>query len=519
MTVFLGLVSAVVLSGAVVADSHSQQAPANQTQITCTSQAGQRIACPANTSAGVALVKSTGPATCLLGKTWGYDDKGIWVSDGCGGVFALGEVKPVAGAVPTATPPPPVTGTSPALIEPTEQNETWGLFDPGKGFVVGRSEVGELAISGYALVRYVNQTPGTQPYTDHLGNVRNSDGRHDIWPHRVMVFMKGWMGTPKLIYAITYWTVLDTAQNAIFGNIGYQFSRKFNLYAGLNGNPGTRSLQGSHPFWLGNDRLMADEFFRPYFGSGMWAQGEVTPGLWYNAMVGGTNSILDVKSSQLDRKFSAGASTWWMPTTKEFGPRGAYGDWEWHDKLATRFGASWTWSPEQRFTDSVTGNAQNTTLRLADSVNLFDRGALAPGVTVNFADFTILAFDAGVKYKGVFLQTEIYNRWLDQFEADGPLPTGSVHDSGFYIQGSFYPVKKKLELYAATSQVFGDKSAGFSNSSEYVFGANFYPVDTRNHRLNMQVISVNASPVSSAFGYYTGGQTGTTYAMAFSVFF
>jgi len=28
-------------------------------------------------------VTSTGPTACLLGKTWGYDDTGIWVSDGC----------------------------------------------------------------------------------------------------------------------------------------------------------------------------------------------------------------------------------------------------------------------------------------------------------------------------------------------------------------------------------------------------------------------------------------------------
>ena len=43
---------------------------------------------------------------------------------------------------------------------------------------------------------------------------------------------------------------------------------------------------------------------------------------------------------------------WWMPTTKEFGPRGAYGDYEMHDKVATRFGFSTTWSPEERFTDA-----------------------------------------------------------------------------------------------------------------------------------------------------------------------
>ena len=136
-----------------------------------------------------------------------------------------------------------------------------------------------------------------------------------------MIFLKGWLGNPRLIYAVTFWTVLDTNQNAIFVNLGYQFSRKFSVYAGLNGNPGTRSLQGWHPFWLGHDRMMADEFFRPFFGSGVYAQGEAVPGLWYNVMLGNNNSILGVTSSQLDRTFSTGASMWWMPTTKEFGPR------------------------------------------------------------------------------------------------------------------------------------------------------------------------------------------------------
>ncbi|MCX6549884.1 MAG: hypothetical protein NTY02_02555 [Acidobacteria bacterium] len=315
------------------------------------------------------------------------------------------------------------------------------------------------------------------------------------------------------------WTVLDTNQNAIFGNLGYQFSRKFSIYAGLNGNPGTRSLQGSHPFWLGHDRVMADEFFRPFFNSGVWAQGEAVPGLWYNAMLGNTNSNLDVKSSQLDRTFTTGASMWWMPTTKEFGPKGAYGDYEMHEKLATRFGVSTTRSPEQRFTSATSGGPENSTLRLADSVNVFDTGSLVPGVTVDTVDYRILSFDAGVKYKGFFLQTEIYNRWLDHFKADGVLPVTSIHDTGFYVQGAFFPVPKKLELYAATSQILGDKSAGFSNSSEYLIGGNYYPFNSRNQRLNVQVIDVNHSPVSSAFGYYVGGLNGTVFSTAFSVFF
>jgi hypothetical protein len=190
-----------------------------------------------------------------------------------------------------------------------------------------------------------------------------------------------------------------------------------------------------------------------------------------------------------------------------------------HEKVATRFGVSTTRSPEERFTNATTAAPDNTTIRLADSVNVFDAGALAPGVTVQQVNYRILSFDAGLKYRGIFLQTEYYNRWLDDFEASGPLPVGSIHDTGFYVQAAFYPVPKKLELYGATSQIFGDKSAGFDNSSEYLFGANFYPTNTRNHRLNIQVIDVNRSPVSSAFGYYVGGLNGKSFSTAFSVFF
>ena len=408
---------------------------------------------------------------------------------------------------------------APPPREPAPRTETWGEFDPGQGFLVGRTDAGELSVSAYALVRYLNQMPGDATFVDHLGRERTADGRSDFFPHRVIVYFKGWVGVEKLIYNIALWTVNTTDQDAIFGNIGYQFSRKLNLYAGINGNPGTRSLQGSHPYWLGNDRVMADEFFRPYFGAGMWAQGEALPGLWYNAMIGNSNSALGITAVELDRRLTSAASVWWMPTTGEFGPRGGYGDFEQHERLATRFGFSTTQSREQRYTDPDTGATGNTTLRLADSVNVFETGAVADGVTVNMVDFRILSFDAGLKYRGLFLQTEVYARWLDHFVADGPLPVDSIVDRGFYVQGGVYAVPKRLEVYGITSQIFGDSDAGFGHSSEYGGGINVYVANVRNHRLNVQVLDVNASPVSSTFGYYTGGQTGTTVSAAFSVFF
>jgi hypothetical protein len=207
-----------------------------------------------------------------------------------------------------------------------------------------------------------------------------------------------------------------------------------------------------------------------------------------------------------------------MPTTKEFGPRGAYGDWEMHEKLATRFGFSVSRSPEQRFTD-VGEAPSNTSLRLVDSVNLFETGSLVPGTTITFADYALLALDAGMKYRGIFLQTEFYWRTLDGFVADGALPVSEIDDSGFYVQAAFFPIPKKLELYAATSQIYGDGNAGFGDTSELLAGLNWYFTNSRNHRLNLQAIDVKHSSVDSLFGYYTGGQTGTTVSLAASIFF
>lgn len=460
--------------------------------------------CAADTAGGVALQRATSPSACILGRSWGYDPGAIWVKDGCAGEFVVGE--------PTTEQPSP---------DPTESKpvETWGAVEPGEGFVIGKTSFGELHISAYVLLRYLNQLPSGQTFVDHLGRTRSVDARHDIWAHRIMVHLKGWLGLPKLRYQITFWTVNTTAQNALFAVLGYQFHRKFSVYGGLNALPGTRSLVGSHPYWLGHDRVMADEYFRPYFTHGVWASGEVLPGLWYTGMVGNNLSALGITAAQLTRNFAYAGSVWWMPTTHEFGPNGSFDDWEYHEELATRFGASATWSREDRFGAAESVTPDNTTIRLADSVNVFDVGALADSVTVQEARYRLLSADAGLKYRGVFLQAHYFHRWLDDFAADGPLPVDSIVDKGFYVQAAFYPVRQKLELYGVTSWIFGDDDANFETQHEYIGGANWFPASTRDIRVNAQLIRVNRSPVSSSFGYYIGGQKGMTAALAASILF
>ncbi len=71
--------------------------------VNCASNAGERQHCAANTSAGVLMARSVGEGACLLGKTWGYDDAGVWVLDGCSAEFIVAGVPGAAPAVAAET--------------------------------------------------------------------------------------------------------------------------------------------------------------------------------------------------------------------------------------------------------------------------------------------------------------------------------------------------------------------------------------------------------------------------------
>jgi hypothetical protein len=401
------------------------------------------------------------------------------------------------------------------MPEASEGNDAiFGEFNPGRGFTVGRSKYGELNLSGYMVARYLNQLPGEQSATDHLERPIAVTPRQDFQFHRVMLFSQGWLFSPKFQYSTFLWTVQDTNQVAVGGALYYTFGKYMTLGAGWNAYPGTQSLQGSHPYWESYDRVMADEFFRPYFSQGVFAQGKILPKLEYRWMIGNNNSNLDVPATRIDRNLSGGGALTWLPTTGEFGPRGAFGDYENHQNLATRFNLAYTYSPEDR-QSPINTSSGNTTLRLTDSLNVFDTGALANGVTVERVRYQLISAAAGMKYHGFWLQGEGYGRRLDDFVADGKLPMGIVRDSGFYVQAAAMIVPKRFEVYGGTSFIFGD----FGNPKEFLGGTNYYPWNTRNIRLNSQLIYAYHSPVSSTFGFYLGQLTGPIFSIGLTAFY
>jgi hypothetical protein len=58
--------------------------------ITCSSDDGRRHYCDADTRRGVRLSRQISGSACVETKTWGYDNRGVWVDRGCRAEFSIG---------------------------------------------------------------------------------------------------------------------------------------------------------------------------------------------------------------------------------------------------------------------------------------------------------------------------------------------------------------------------------------------------------------------------------------------
>jgi hypothetical protein len=216
---------------------------------------------------------------------------------------------------------------------------------------------------------------------------------------------------------------------------------------------------------------------------------------------------LGIAAAKLTRTLSKGAGLVWMPTTGEYGPRGGLVDFEHHKKAATRFGINYTHCRDNRFNNTGQPSPDNTQIRMTDGVLFFETGALADDVTVQEANYDMVAIDLGLKYRGFNVQLELYDRQLSKFTADGPLPISTLRDKGYSLQVSQMLIRSKLNIYGIHSYFFDEFKR---HPWEVGGGFNFYPAKSRSWRLNAQAHYVYKSSAGGTFGLYAGGQTGTT---------
>jgi Protein of unknown function (DUF3011) len=472
-----GALVAAALDAACASASYAQSAtdptPEQPNTITCESREGERQYCPANTSAGVALVRSTGTAPCLLGKTWGYDDGGIWTSDGCSGEFIAGQVSQ----------------------EPTKRRAL--EYVPNAGFLLYDGEKGQIYFRLFSYVRYLNQRNIDASYTDSFGVSHGVQQRQDMQLAKFFSPFSGWFMTPKFRYYLYVWSSNasqgDPAQVVGAGNLSYTFNRFISVGAGITSLPTVRSTEGQFPYWIGvDDRTIADEFFRGSYTNGVWAKGDLFQKLKYNVMLATNLSILGVSASQIDNKMDTQSyALQWLPTTGEFGLFGTFGDFDYHEKVATRVAVHWSHSLEDKQSQPNTNGIENTQIRLTDGSIVFTPDLFGAGITVNTVNYKMTSIDAGIKYRGLSLEGEYYRRWLTNFTGTNTGGIADVTDTGYQLQSSAMAVKNVLQLYLSGSQIFGR----YGDASEVRVGQNWYFRKERGLRLNTEYIHVNHSPV------------------------
>jgi hypothetical protein len=375
------------------------------------------------------------------------------------------------------------------------------------GFKIYEGDKGQIYMRLMAYARYLNQMGIDETYTDSFGNVKTIDRRQDFQLNKFFLPFSGWFLDPKFRYYLYVWSTNtaqgDPAQVVGAGNISYVANSYVTIGAGITSLPGVRSTEGQFPYWLGvDDRMMADEFFRPSYTTGVWLKGEFAPGVNYMAMLGNNMSTLGVSASQLDDTVDTYSLMLnWLPTTHEYGPLGAFGDFENHDELATRLGVHFTHSTEDRQQQPGTDSIENTQIRLTDGNVIFTPNLFAPGVTVEKVRYQMASLDAGFKYRGYSVEGEYYRRWLSNFVGPGTAIIDDITDDGYQLQASAMVFPSVLQAYVGLSQVFGDQG----DASELRLGFNYFPKQMRGLRLNGEWMMLDDAPLGySAFPYPVG---------------
>jgi hypothetical protein len=392
---------------------------------------------------------------------------------------------------------------------------------PNAGFLLYDGENGQIYFRLFSYVRYLNQLGIDSEYTDAFGNTKTVQRRQDVQLQKFFAPFSGWFLTPKMRYYLYVWSSNpsqgDPAQVVGAGNLSYTFNRYVTVGGGITSLPTVRSTEGQFPYWLGvDDRMMADEYFRGSYTNGVWVKGEIATKWKYMAMVATNLSILGVSAAQIDNKLNTQSyMLQWLPTTGEFGLYGTFGDYDDHQKVATRLAVHFSKSLEDKQSQPGTEGIENSQIRLSDGSVIFTPNLFGPGIAVNKVDYKMGSIDGGIKYRGFSVEGEYYRRWLRNYQGLNVGGIPDITDNGYQLQTSAMVVPKFLQVYVSGSQIFGD----FGDPTELRVGANYYLVGSRGLRVNGEWIHVNKSPVGYTAYPMPVGASGNIFHINFEVNF
>lgn len=379
---------------------------------------------------------------------------------------------------------------------------------PGQGFTLVETPYGDVHFKLFTYLRYLNQTGLEPQYTNAFGTTSDIDRRSDMQLNKVNIQFMGWIKSKRFRYLAYAWTN-NTAQGqgaqvVVGGNLTYRVNKELTFGGGINALPGTRSLEGNFPNWLPVDnRLVAEAYFMPSYTSGVWARGILGKGVDYQVMLGNNLSQLGIDAGQLDNTMNTwSASLGWNPTTGEYG--NGFGDYHPHDEVATRIGAHFTYSDEDRQSQPGVNAPENAQLRLSDGSIIFNPDLFGAGIQVEQALYQMTSFDAGAKYKGFSIDVAYFLRTMNDLRGAGVerMDRSSFTDTGYQGQASAMLVPQVLQVYVGYAEIGGQ----YGDPTEVRGGLNYYPGKDETLRWNVEYIHVTNCPVGAlSLPYVVGG--------------
>ncbi len=372
----------------------------------------------------------------------------------------------------------------------------------------------DLTINGWIQFRHHGFGRDVNSWTDNAGVTRTVRNRNAFDIERARLSFKGTGIDPRLSYFYQLDGDTDGRHGVDFFDYwwSWKFSDRFRLQFGK------RKVTASRQWLLGArrtrfiDRPIANDFFRPDRTVGLFGQGKFGANGTYEVMIGNGYRTSNLPNSVTDDQ-------WTYAFTQYVDPFGDYGgqlvDFDCNCDLLVRLGHSFVYSP---ITSEALGspNAETDFIRLADGTRLSQVGALSPGVTVSGANVYFYGVDLAAKWQGWSFNSEVFLRWLENFEADGALPVDSLMQRGFYVEGGRFIIPQKLDFNVRYSQIRGLVGGG----SEYAAGFNLYPLEN-NYKLkcSFDVTVLDGSPLNNPSSDILGGDDGTLFRTQIQVEF
>lgn len=388
---------------------------------------------------------------------------------------------------------------------PQNPAEYYAMYD--NGIVIRPKKLDKspfsMKVNHQNTFRYTGFVKDEQSWVDNAGNTNPIFSSTNFAIPRGRLIFSGNTLMPDLSYLlnIDYNTVNNNPIGFRAFALSYRFSRGFQAHVGQNKVPGSREwLHSSFEAQEGPDRSMATTFFRPSLSQGIWFTGEPIEAFKYHAMFSNGFNTLNLNSRELNNRFCGSESIWWEPWG-DFG-RG-YSDIECHREAVVRLGSSFTYTLEKG--SQASDYPESTLIRLSDGTLITQSGALAPGVIVQEFQLSLIAIDFAYKYRGLSLSTEIYRQGLSNLQGNGPLPVSTLETYGGLVQGGYFIVPQKVELYSRNSFVTG----AYGSGTEIAGGANWFVLKGKsNLRYTFDTAWLEGSPADQNRTGFVAGQSG-----------